>query len=100
ELDDPERAVAGFDGPRAVARIGEARPHELHALALELGHRPWDLGRPEQHSPGAHLVVDLARGLRPVDRHVVLAEGGCPRAPVGLLRIAGVAGGEPLEDLW
>ena len=49
--------------------------------------------------PGAHLVVDLPGGLRPVDGRVVLFELPGPGDALGRLRIARIAGREPLEDL-
>ena len=50
--------------------------------------------------PGAHLVVDLAGRLRPVDSRVVLAEVPRPGGALLGLRIAGIPGRETLEDLW
>ena len=70
--------------------------HDL--LAVERRDRRADAGEPERELPGAHLVVDTARRLRPVDpRIVVVLEVAGPGGALGRLRIARVAGRDALE---
>ena len=80
--DDPDRPVAALDAARVAARVGEARLEEHDLLAVELRDRSAHARHAEREVPRAHLVVDRASRLRPVDAGVVvIGEVPCPAAP-------------------
>src|SRR5215208_7005071 len=97
-LDDPDRPVAGLDAPGALHRL-ERRPPEPHLLAVELGDRAGRAVARRRHPPRAHLVVDLAPRLRPVDERVLGLELAGPACALLPLWVAAVAAREPFERL-
>ena len=65
--DDPDRSVTGLDPARVASRIDQAGAGQAHGAAVQLGDRPRHRRHPERELPGADLVVDAPRRLRPVD---------------------------------
>ena len=96
--DDPDRAVAALHARRIPARVCEPRLEDDDLLAVELGERRPEPGDAEGELPRAHLVVDRARRVRPVDPDVVVVlEVPRPGGVLFVLRVAGVARGDPFE---
>ena len=62
--------VSAFDGAGAFTRVGACPCGGASAARRRAGDRPFDVAGAEEVPPGTHLVVDLPRGRRPVDRCV------------------------------
>ena len=82
---------------RPVGRLA-AHAKDAHGLAVELGEGATVAGDCGVEAPRANLARDLVRGSRPVDPGVLGLEEAEVAGLALVLRIAGVAALDPLED--